>query len=206
MLRADQHIRLKESRFRYPYTSKTIQRGLAHFVQSARRRLPILRWEQGLPQCLITLVFAASGTVAVDCRILQHILRGVLLQTTMPSIVPGYLVVSNWGRFNRGWNPLCQGKKGGLFIIIDSGKAPPPDIISYVVWRFYLSYRDIEDPLVERGITSSGRLARHSDFWAYTIQFTILSISTGTWICRSLSESQGQWHLLNGGGQWLERK
>jgi hypothetical protein len=31
----------------------------------------------------------------------------------MQSIVPGYLVVRNWGRFNRGWIPYCQGKKGG---------------------------------------------------------------------------------------------
>lgn len=34
----------------------------------------------------------------------------------------------------------------------------PPDIISYAVWLYYrvnLSHRDIEDLLVERGITVS---------------------------------------------------
>jgi putative transposase len=39
-----------------------------------------------------------------------------------------------------------------------------PDIISYAVWaycRFNLSYRDVEDPLVERGVIVSREVIRH---------------------------------------------
>jgi len=40
----------------------------------------------------------------------------------------------------------------------------PPDIISYAVWLYFcfnLSHRDIEDLLVERGITVSREAIRH---------------------------------------------
>ena len=46
---------------------------------------------------------------------------------------------------------------------IDSGWAPPPDIIAYAVWlyfRFNLSHRDIKDLLAERGITVSREAIR----------------------------------------------
>lgn len=66
----------------------------------------------------------------------------------------------------------------------------PPAIIQHAVWlyfRFALSYRDVEDPLAERGVDVSYETVRR---WAFTFGGAYAAR-----IRRRQPQSSGRWHL-----------